>query len=80
MQALIASATDSQIPVLSEELDSYLSSRGLPTAWLPQALSTRIPGLSDATADATLKARQLAIVQHNNGALTHSFQKGIPAR
>jgi hypothetical protein len=78
-QDLINSADDTQIPALAEELGSYLSSRSLPTGWLTQALSARIPNLADAQADKVVKARQLAIVKDNHRRLMDAFHKGTPA-
>jgi hypothetical protein len=76
-QNLIASASDSQVPVLAEELGDYLAQRSLPAGWLPDALSQKIPGLSDAQADAITKERQLAILQQNHQALTNAMAKDI---
>jgi hypothetical protein len=74
-QGLIANADDAQIPVLAEELSSYLASRNVPTGWLTDAMLSRIPGLSDAQADATLKARQAAIVGQNHQNLVRAMEK-----
>jgi hypothetical protein len=76
---IISKATAAQIPVLSEELSSYLASRGLPVDWLPQALAVKIPGMAEANADATLKQRQIAIVAGNHAILTHAFKAEIAA-
>jgi hypothetical protein len=76
---LIDSASGAEIPVLAEELSSYLASRSLPTDWLAGALAAGIPGLSDATAEAAVKAKQHAILQRNHQALTDAFQKDVPA-
>ena len=78
-QDLISSADDSQIPVLTEELSSYLASRNVPTGWLPDALASKIPGLSEAAADATQKAKQYAILLQNHNALTNAIAKDVAA-
>ncbi len=78
-QQLIAKATGPHIAALSEELPSYMSSRGLPTAWLPQALAVKIPGMAEANADVVLKQRQLAITAQNHAHLTNAFAKDIAA-
>jgi hypothetical protein len=78
-QELINSASDAETPVLAEELSSYLASRSLPTDWLSGAVASKIPGLSDAAADSTLKARQLAVLQRNHSALTNAFAKDTAA-
>jgi hypothetical protein len=72
---LIASADESQLPVLAEELDSYLSARSLPTGWLTTALAQKIPGLDSAQADATLLARQHAVLAANHADLTKAFAR-----
>jgi hypothetical protein len=80
VQDLINSADDAQIPTLAEELSSYLSARSLPTGWLTQALSARIPNMADAQADQVIKARQLAIAKSNHRRLMDVFSKGtLPA-
>jgi hypothetical protein len=76
---LIANASDAEIPVLSEELGSYLASRNVPTGWMTDALAGRIPGLADAQADAILKSRQSAIVAHNHAGLANAMAKDLPA-
>ena len=78
-QNLIANADEAQIPVLAEELSEYLGSRSVPAGWLPDALAAKIPGLSDATADAILKSRQYAVLQHNHHALTDAMEKDVAA-
>jgi hypothetical protein len=57
VQELIRSAPDGQIANLADELPDYLASRGVPSDWLPNALASRVPGLDDAQAEATLKAK-----------------------
>ena len=76
-QDLIANADDAQVPVLAEELSTYLASRNVPTGWLTDALSSRIPGLSDAQADSILKARQAAILAENHARLTNAMAKDL---
>jgi len=78
-QDLIANADDAQIPVVAEELSSYLASRNAPTGWLTDALSSRIPGLSDAQADSILKARQAAVLAQNHQNLTRAMQNDTSA-
>jgi hypothetical protein len=78
-QDLVANADDGQVPVLSEELPSYLASRRVPAGWLPRVLAVKIPGLADAQADETVKARQLAIVQANHNHLTHAIKADVAA-
>jgi hypothetical protein len=72
----IRSAPDAQIPTLSEELPDYLESRGIPADWLSTALASRVPGLDDAQAEATLKAKQHAFLAHNHNALTKAIVNG----
>jgi hypothetical protein len=76
---LVANADDKAVPVIAEELPDYLASRNVPAGWLPEVLADRVPGLSDAKANATLKARQHAILQQNHNALTHAFAKDTAA-
>jgi hypothetical protein len=78
-QKLVADADDSQIPVFSEELESYLASRNAPTGWLPGALAARIPGLGEANAARTLCERQLAVLAHNHAGLQNAFAKDVAA-
>jgi hypothetical protein len=42
-QDLVAHADDKAVPVIAEELSSYLASRNAPTGWLPDALASKIP-------------------------------------
>jgi hypothetical protein len=76
---LINSASASQVPVLTEEMSSYLASRSMPTGWLPAAYAAAIPGLTEATTAAGLKARQYAVLAQNHHVLTNAFAKGIAA-
>lgn len=78
-QNLIANADEAQISVLAEELAAYLADRNVPTGWLSDALASKIPGLSDATADAILKQRQYAVLHHNHQALTDAMAKDVAA-
>ncbi len=78
-QNLVANADDSQIPVLAEELSEYMDSRSAPTGWLPAALASKIPGLADATDNATVLTKQHAILQHNHRALTSAIEKDVAA-
>lgn len=73
-QNLVATASAAEIPVLAEELSDYLASRSIPTGWLSAALASKIPGLADASADATLKARQHAVVAANHQKLFKAIQ------
>jgi hypothetical protein len=75
VENLIRSATDDQVRVLSDELPDYLVSRNVPAGWLPTALASRVPGLADAQAEATLKARQVAVLQQNHAGLTNAIEK-----
>jgi hypothetical protein len=75
VENLIRSATDDQVRVLSDELPDYLASRNVPAGWLPTAPASRVPGLADAQAEATLKARQLAVLQQNHAGLTNAIEK-----
>lgn len=75
---LISSAPDAQIPTLAEELGDYLASRNVPTGWLNNALAQRIPGLDDAQAEATLKARQHAVLTQTHNALTKAIVNDNP--
>ena len=70
---LIASADDDQIRTLSEELGDYLQTRDVPTNWLPDALASRIPGLSDAQDDAITTARQHAMLLANDQKLRRAM-------
>lgn len=79
VQDLIRSATDDQVRILSDELPDYLASRNVPAGWLPTALASRVPGLSDAQADATLKARQHAVLAQNHAALKNAIEKDLAA-
>ena len=76
---LLAQADDEEVPVLNENLNDYLTSRSLPTGWLPGALATKLPGLADAHADAIVKARQLGMVRQNHAALTNAIKKDLAA-
>lgn len=76
-QRLIADADDSQVNVLAEEVGAWLADNNLPAEWLPNALANRIPGLSDAAADATLKQKQLAQLAQNHGMLQRSFANDV---
>jgi hypothetical protein len=78
-QDLVANADDEQVPVLSEELPSYLANRGVPAGWLTGALADKIPGLADATADARIKAKQHAILAQNHAALSRAMAKDVAA-
>ena len=78
-RALIANASDSEIPVLSEDLESYLKSRNVPADWMDDALADKIPGLSEAQADAIVKARQYAILAQNHEHLTNAMEKDVAA-
>jgi hypothetical protein len=78
-QSLINSADNAQIPVLVEELGDYLTSRNIPTGWLIDALTSRIPGLADAAADAAVKAKQHAILLQNHNVLMNAFAKDVAA-
>ncbi len=71
---LINSADDLQVPVLSEELGSYLASRSLPVDWLAGALADKIPGLADATSDAILKSRQHAVISANHSKIQKAME------
>jgi hypothetical protein len=78
VQNLIKSVDDVQIPVLAEELPDYLASRGAPAGWLPSSLASRVPGLDDAQAEATLKAKQHAVLAQNHAALTKAIANDNP--
>jgi hypothetical protein len=62
---LSASADDTQIPTLNEELPDYLESRSVPTGWLPDALADKI-----------LKARQRDVLAQNHAALRNAIREG----
>jgi hypothetical protein len=72
---MIANASDAEIPFISEELASYLATRSVPTGWLTDALAGKIPGLSDAQADAILLARHHAVLAANHQNLTRAMAK-----
>ncbi len=75
---LIANATDAELPVVAEEIGSYLTSRGAPTGWLNTALGRRIPGADDLRADAALKNKRVAVLNQNHNSLTKAFAAGTP--
>jgi hypothetical protein len=79
VQNLIANAEDKDVPVIAEELSDYLASRNIPAGWLPALLANKVPGLSDAAADAITKARQYAIVQANHDRLTKAMERDLNA-
>jgi hypothetical protein len=76
---LVANADDKAVPVIAEELSDYLASRGIPTGWMAEALSQKIPGLSDAQTAATLAARQAAVLAVNHENLTRAMAKDTAA-
>jgi hypothetical protein len=76
---LIANATDAELPVVAEEIEPYLSSRGAPTVWVNAALAQRIPGVDDQRAEATLRAKRVAVLGQNHNSLTRAFSAGTPA-
>jgi hypothetical protein len=78
-RGLVANADDKAVPVIAEELSDYLATRNIPTGWLPDALADRVPGLADAQADATLKARQYAVLAQNHAALKNAIEKDLAA-
>lgn len=78
VQELIRSTPDDQIANLAEELPDYLASRGVPSDWLPNALASRVPGLDEAQAEATLKAKQHAVLAQNHAALTKAIANDNP--
>lgn len=75
---LVANAPDAELPVISEELESYLQSRNIPTDWLNTAIAQRIPGLDELRADAALKAKRRDVLAANNAALLKAFNNGTP--
>jgi hypothetical protein len=79
VQDLIDNATDAEIPVLSEELPLYLSTRNVPATALMGALAARIPGLQEAQSDERVKARQHAILQQNHHHLVNAINKDVAA-
>lgn len=78
VQELIRSAPDDQIANLAEELPDYLASRGVPSEWLSNALASRVPGLDEAQAEATLKAKQHAVLARNHASLTKAIANDNP--
>jgi hypothetical protein len=78
VQDLIRSAPDEQVANLAEELPDYLASRGVPSDWLAGALGQRVPGLDDAQAEATLKAKQHAVLAANHASLTKAIANDNP--
>ncbi|OMC19687.1 hypothetical protein A5738_15070 [Mycobacterium colombiense] len=77
-QDLIANASDVELPVVAEEIGSYLSSRGAATGWVNAALAQRIPGVDDLRAEAALRAKRVAVLNQNHNALTKAFASGVP--
>lgn len=75
-QALIANAGD-DLPVYVEELSPYLESRGVPTGFLTAAYAAAIPGLEDAQQDATLLAKQHAVLRSNHDRLTKAVAADV---
>lgn len=78
IQNAVANATPDEVPVYSRELPDYLTSRGLPSDWLAQALVTKIEGMPEAMAGNTLAQKQLAISQYNHGVAMRAFQTSTP--
>ena len=76
-QKLVASADVDTVPVLAEELESYLATRNIPTGWLTNALAPKIPGLADAQADNIVKARQLGMLQANHDNLSRAMRADL---
>lgn len=76
---LVRNASDSELPVINEELSAYLSSRGVPTAWLNDALARRIPGVNDLRDDAALKSKRVAVLALNHNGLVKALANGTPA-
>lgn len=76
---LVKNASDSELPVINEELSAYLSSRGVPSEWLNAALAQRIPGVDDLRDDAALKSKRVAVLTLNHNALVKAFANGTPA-
>jgi hypothetical protein len=75
---LVADASDSELPVINEELGPYLASRNVPTDWLNDALAQRVPGLDDLRSEAALKAKRYAMLAQNHAGLTKAFAAGTP--
>jgi hypothetical protein len=73
---LVAHASDSELPVLVEELGPYLAIRNIPTEWLNEALAQRVPGLDDLRDDATLNAKHYAVLAQNHAGLVKAFSAG----
>ena len=76
-RALISNADDAEIPVLARELPDYLLSRKVPTDWLAGALASRVPGADEAQRQATLLARQHAVLAQNDSNLRNAFAKDL---
>jgi hypothetical protein len=76
---LVKNASDSELPVINEELSAYLSSRGVPTGWLNDALAQRMPGVDELRDDAALKSKRVAVLTLNHNGLVKAFANGTPA-
>lgn len=66
------------LPLVREEAIPYLEDRGVPTEWVDAELAQRM-GAGDLRADTALKAKRVAALVHNHGALMRAFAKGVPA-
>jgi hypothetical protein len=77
-QNLVKSASPDELPVLVQELSDYLESRDAPTEGLKSAYAAAVPGVSEAYANATVKARQRDLLMHNHANLQRAFQRDTP--
>ncbi|OBJ81989.1 hypothetical protein [Mycobacterium asiaticum] len=83
-QQLIAKAQGIGLATLAEELPSYfaalraLGGGPVPMDWLTDALAARVPGQDDAQADATLRARRVAVLAQNHASLTRAIANQNP--
>jgi hypothetical protein len=76
---LVANADPADIPVLSEELPSYLDARQAHRDWLPATLAAKIPGAANAVTEAKVKSKALAILRSNHTRLRNAMSKDVDA-
>ncbi|MEZ0052110.1 cytoskeletal protein RodZ [Mycobacterium sp. MAA66] len=73
---LIKNARPEDVPVLAEELPSYLQQRAVPADWLPDAFGEVVPEFPAAAEAAAIATKQQSVVAHNTGKLLHQFTTG----
>lgn len=78
VQDLVKKASPAELPVLVREAADYLTARKAPTDVLNKAYADAVPGVTEAFENATVKARQQAMLAHNHSSLQKSFQRDLP--